>query len=256
VPAAPPFWFAASRAALYIANIQAVANPARLGPLLHTWSLSTEEQFYLLWPLCINGLLRARRVWPVLAIALLAAGTRGTLRYGGSPAANYFSPLCRVDQLLIGCALALGFDGLAKWRGVLQVAGLGFILLLLVMARRIDSLWSPYYFGGMTVVALGTTCLIAALLDPSWWLSAVFAARPLVWIGQRSYGIYLFHFPVFVLLERLRVPHSPRNFVAVTLGRIGITLALAAFSWRFVEIPLMRQRDREDHQLGKSKVHS
>jgi peptidoglycan/LPS O-acetylase OafA/YrhL len=100
----------------------------------------------------------------------------------------------------------------------------------------------------MSAVAIGAACLIAALRDDAWWLSRIFASPPFRWIGQRSYGLYLFHFPIFVFLEQFRVPHSPMNFALVTAARVGFTLLVAAFSWSFLERPLMKAQRAHGQQ--------
>jgi peptidoglycan/LPS O-acetylase OafA/YrhL len=242
VPTAPPFGRAAGVAILYVANIQAVVDPSKLGALLHTWSLATEEQFYLLWPLAVTAVLRIGRPAPVLGVALAAAIARAALFYSGSSLASYFSPLCRIDQLLIGCSLAIAGTRVPFSAKPVRAAALLFLAVLLPLVLRIDNAWAPYYYGVMSVFAIGAACLISALRDDSWWLSQFFSRSPLVWIGQRSYGIYLFHFPIFVLLDQLRVRHSLTNFVFVTIARVGIAFCVAALSWRFVERPLMRTR--------------
>jgi peptidoglycan/LPS O-acetylase OafA/YrhL len=237
----PPFARAAGAALFYVANIQAVVDPTKLGALLHTWSLSTEEQFYLFWPLVATSVLRIGRPVPLLVAAIAAAVARAVLFYFGSPVASYFSPLCRVDQLLIGCSLAVSIGRLPRLVNV-RLAALAFLVALVVLVLRTDTSWAPYYYGGMGVVAIGAACLIAALRDEMWWLSRIFSLSPFVWIGQRSYGIYLLHFPIFVLFDRFRTRHSLMNFALVTIARVGITLCIAGLSWSFVERPFMRTR--------------
>ena len=250
VPPSPPFSRAAASALLYVANIQAVLDPSKLGALLHTWSLSTEEQFYLFWPLAATAVLRTARPSPILLAALIAAIARGVLFYLGSPAASYFSPLCRIDQLLIGCALACCVERLPASGKSVRLVALAFLVALVWLVLRIDNAWPPFYYGGMTVFAVGAALLIAALRDETWWLSRIFSKTPLVWVGQRSYGIYLLHFPIFVLLDQLRTRHSLANFALVTIARLSITIGLAALSWNFVERPLMRVRRSPDAQAA------
>jgi peptidoglycan/LPS O-acetylase OafA/YrhL len=250
VPAAPPFWRAAGAAAFYVANIQAVVDASKLGPLAHTWSLSTEEQFYLLWPLVAPAVLRIGRLSPLLVTAFVAATARAVLFYFGSPAASYFSPVCRVDQLLIGCSLAVAIERLPASAMPVRLAALVFLAALVVLGLRAYVTWAPYYYGAMSGIAIGTACLIAALRDASWWLSRIFSQAPFVWIGQRSYGMYLFHFPIFMFLDQFRTRHSLANFALVTIARVGITVFIAALSWNFVERPFMRTRRSLDEQIA------
>jgi peptidoglycan/LPS O-acetylase OafA/YrhL len=242
VPPAPPFARAAGAALLYVANIQAVVDPSKLGALLHTWSLSTEEQFYLFWPLFASVVLKAGRPAPLLVIALVAAIARAALFYLGSPAASYFSPLCRVDQLLIGCSLAVGIGSVPRASKAVRLAALALLVALVPLVLQTDNAWPPYYYGAMSAVAIGAACLIAALRDGSWWLSRIFSLAPFAWVGKRSYGIYLFHFPIFALLDQFRTRHSLANFAVVTIARFGIAISVAALSWNFVERPLMKAR--------------
>lgn len=222
-----------------------------LGPLSHTWSLSIEEQFYLTWPLALVVMLR-RRVSPVamLCITLSAATassiTRGWLwMIGGDPLRLYNGLDTRADALLIGCALGIAVSyrlvprmmldrGASLWTPALSIL---FLLPLLILAD-----WrAPYlYLGGFTLVAFAVAVLVnSALIEPrASWLG-ILEWRWLVWIGRISYGLYLWHLPVFEVVKNPRWPA-----IAVFFVRIAATFVIAATSYYVIEKPCLRLKNR------------
>jgi peptidoglycan/LPS O-acetylase OafA/YrhL len=225
---------------LYVANwAQAFELVPPLDFLSHAWSLAIEEQFYLVWPLALLLLLRAR-IRPPRAIALLALGIvasallRAHLWHGvGSFPRVFFGSDTRADAPLIGCllGLALAWWGLPiSWTGRLlarataAVASVG----LLALAMRASWLASYMYDGGFTLVAVAAV-ILGALSAPDGILGRVLATSVLVGLGRISYGVYLWHWPVFLALRPEVVGWGA---VPTAILRLTTTLAVAGVSFR------------------------
>lgn len=218
--------------------------------LQHLWSLAVEEQFYLLWPpiLAVGLLLLSPRRMLPLIVALIAASTAlAWVLYDPftDPSRIYYGTDTRGVALLVGVALALAWPaGTARplegrrSRIVLDVVGvlaLGGVFLALFTLGDLDR---RLYQGGFLVVALATAALIAVAAHPSSRLAKVLGVSVLVWIGLRSYAIYLWHWPVIMLTRPNQdVPFDGPALLAL---RIGLIVVLAALSYRFVERPIRR----------------
>ncbi|MCL8209355.1 MAG: acetyltransferase [Actinomycetia bacterium] len=242
-------------AALYVSNwwdiFQRVPYFARFGPpspLGHLWSLAVEEQFYLVWPLLlILGLRRVpQRCWlaaGTLGLAALSAGVMAWLYVpGANPDRVYYGTDTRAFSLLIGAALALVWPSArraaARPRHAGHLAGtLGLLVMVALMAGT--NAYQPWMYPyGMVLLAVATAVAIAALVDPRTVWARVLGCRPLRWIGVRSYGIYLWHYPVIVLTTPLVAQEDPAGPRAAL--QIAATLVLAAASWRWIEDPIRR----------------
>lgn len=233
-------------------------------PLLFVtfWSLAVEEQFYLAWPLLLVVLLavvttRRRRV---LAVSVLAGASALAMAMlvvpGEDPTRVYYGTDTHAFGLMIGAALALAVDGApagrlaseaAAWRRWRTVAGLAGLGLLLVLALRLHDGATFAYRGGILLASLATALVIAALLGPRTPLVAVLEARPMRWLGQRSYGIYLWHWPVVVILAAVLPAAAPDSAASwlVRGSALLLTLLLAGATYRFVEQPVRRLGFRE-----------
>ncbi|MDT9593485.1 acyltransferase family protein [Nocardioides zeae] len=229
-------------------------------PLLqHLWSLAVEEQFYLAWPLLLLGLLavvrRARtRVLVVLAAAAASAGAMAwAYTPGEDPSRLYFGTDTHGFGLLLGAAAALALpllqaEGCAPGSGrgvrlVRRVATdplvvVGAALVVLLAFAQLSGGSAAAYRGGIALVAALTALLLLGLaVRPGGPVRAVLATGPLVWLGERSYGIYLWHWPVMLLLGAA-FPTASTGVVAALTAYL--TLLLAAASWRCVEQPVLR----------------
>ncbi len=217
--------------------------------LEHLWSLSIEEQFYLVFPLLCGFVLmrrsRKRAVGIVLGAALAATVLRLVLYQPGSdPSRVYFGTDTRASGLLLGVALGLFWTpnrlrphSSRPFTSSLDTVALAGAAVLAWYTFAVDEHRPAAFTGGFTAAQLATLALIAVAVYPAPTRAVrVLSARPLRWVGQRSYGIYLIHWPVIVFLSRApgEQPEDPLN-VAVQLGLI---IGLATLSYRIIEQPI------------------
>ncbi len=213
-------------------------------PLAHLWSLAVEEQFYLVWPFVLLLLLKvpaARRIWPVLALAVVSAALP-LLYWDGGEGTNriYFGTDTRAVGMLLGAAAALAWHQRRSrgtgspaatpraWAGLVTVL----VFLLAVGNVPLKSLAGP------AIMAVAAMQVVPYLVDrPRSLLGRGFATPVLVWLGQRSYAIYLWHYLWATWLN----PLSP--WVSIPFG-IAASLLCAVVSWRFVEAPALQYARR------------
>jgi peptidoglycan/LPS O-acetylase OafA/YrhL len=216
-----------------------------LGWLDHTWSLSIEEQFYMLWPAAFLVVGLAKRNRNIVAIGLLSLALAvGLYRWGfwshdAYRAINSFDT--RADTLLIGCAIAFGLPAIGLSTRVLKVAGLVALLGLAVWFVALPSRSYAYLGPGATVVPLlAATVLVAILKGALPVLQRWLAWGPLVYLGRISYGIYIWHYPVFRLwrlgLHGIDIP--------LQLVRVAVAVLLAVASYHLLEARFLRLRGR------------
>jgi peptidoglycan/LPS O-acetylase OafA/YrhL len=243
--AGPVPWRPALFAGLYVSNwTRGLGEP--MGALAHTWSLSIEEQFYLLWPLALGLMLRARwpyrRVAAALALAAAAAALHRSwlwhLRDHPLDLYRIYDGFdTRADALLIGCLTAvLVADGaLASIsQRVLTRANAVGLLLLAVTAQCVRFPDGAMFYGGMTLIAvIGAVLILQILHEPGGRLQALLQSAPLTWLGRRSYGLYLWHYPLFLLTEDWPSPL-----------RVLLALAAASVSFAAIERPALRLKER------------
>ena len=225
-------------------------------PLLkHLWSLSVEEQFYLIWPAFALLLMRSggrplvRRLALVLAIAstvwMAVLSIRNGYPVDADPSRAYFGTDSHSMGLLVGAALATmwrpGRLSTQVPRGAqLIITGIGVTSLAAVIGFYLFvGEFTPWlYRGGFLALAFFTTALIAAVTHPASFLGPALGTGVLRYIGRRSYGIYLWHWPIFMVTRPgIDVEWSePVTFVV----RIALTLVIAELSYRLVEMPIRR----------------
>ncbi len=248
-------------ALLYVANWRMAsdgddyfAQTAAPSLLQHTWSLGIEEQFYLVWPLLLvlllarSGSAVRRARWRVLG--LCAAGVvvssvlLAALHRSPDPARAYYGTDSRGASLLVGAALAvlLGCRSESvvltsrRLRQVLSAAALVAVAWLVWAAGHADGsdLW--LYRGGLLAVAVAVATVLAhVVLVPDGWLAWLLSRRALVLLGLVSYGVYLWHWPVFIAVNAAR---TGRTGVELFALRVLVAVALATFSYLVVERPL------------------
>jgi peptidoglycan/LPS O-acetylase OafA/YrhL len=229
-------------AVLYVANWWDIGHAPNL--LSHTWSLSIEEQFYVLWPLLLWALLavRGRRLALGVALALSVAMLAERVVVTGSPA--YFRLDTRADALLIGCGTAL-LTSLGAFRAIRSatleriavVGGVTLFALIELIAKPAD-----LPFEVPTVIALAAAAVLVGVAGaPQGATARLLSLRPLSWLGQRSYGVYLYHYPIWAGLVMPRLG-ADGPWVLVATG--SLTLVAAALSYRYLERPFLRLKNR------------
>lgn len=260
-------------ALFYVANWHFILNgsnyfaqTAATSPLTHTWSLAIEEQFYLLWPVLVLLVLRTwrsvRTIWWIsvagalgsaLEMALLfRAGTGTTRLYDGTDT--------HAQALLVGTALAAGLALLAErqrqgtpgrrwWRragdggrhrvlvSTLGWAGVGASVLTWGHLGGNSPL---LYQGGFLIAAMSAAGVVtSAVRDPDGWLARALSVRPLRALGRISYGVYLWHYPLFLWIDGQRTALEGYPLLGV---RCAVTLVVASLSYVLVEQPIRRRR--------------
>jgi peptidoglycan/LPS O-acetylase OafA/YrhL len=219
-------------------------------PLDHLWSLAVEEQFYLIWPwLLLAGVFLIRRKpqflpWLALpTLGLAAASTAAMLALyqpGFDPTRIYEGTDTRAAGLLIGAALAMVWPSAKaatasrNWRIGLDVPAFAGLIVILVMIWRVGQ-YSPFlYQGGLVVLAVATAAVLAGAAVPGSVIGLALGWRPLRWLGVRSYGIYLWHYPVIVFTS----PANGTENLLRAAAQTAASILIAALSWRFIEEPI------------------
>ena len=226
-------------------------------PVQHFWSLAIEEQFYLLFPLVavvVVGLLRKRFVLVAAAFAALAAGgfALAAVVAERSSATAYYGTHTRAAEIFTGVAFAAvwttpGFTRVLAARRR-WVAGLGApALAVLVLLAATTSVGSPALFRGITALnALATLAVLTACLVPG-PVAAVLGNRLLVLAGRFSYGAYLYHWLVFLVLAPPRVHLGPGALFGL---RLAVTAALATVSGLVLEEPIRFGRVHQPRRVA------
>jgi peptidoglycan/LPS O-acetylase OafA/YrhL len=245
-------------------------------PLRHLWSLAVEEQFYIVWPLVMFALLKGgtRRIagisrWLVVVALALSAVTAVLVYTGpiGTPEVTpdaywtifgreisifdwaYLGTFSRASGLLLGAAFAMVWRPVAVMRGPLRTKGSLLDVVSLagfaILAALTWWMWlvspeggNPWLFrGGFLLCAVATLMMVAAVTHERAMTSRVLSIPVLVWIGTRSYGLYLYHWPIYQLIRNIAGNHLKfHEFVLAMLATCLITEA----SYRYIETPIRK----------------
>jgi peptidoglycan/LPS O-acetylase OafA/YrhL len=226
------------------------------GPLDHLWSLSVEEQFYIVWPfLLLVGVKLVRErplpsgVRPRLALLTIAGALASAILMAAlyepsfDPSRLYFGTDTRAAGLLFGAALAMVWPSrklnrriAPQARNTLDALGVLGLAVIALMIWRTGELSPFLYRGGFVILSLATVLVLMPLTHPACRLGSVLGAPPLRWVGVRSYGIYLWQTPIIVLTTPQGTQHE-ENLVR-SLLQVAAILAISALSWRFLEEPI------------------
>jgi peptidoglycan/LPS O-acetylase OafA/YrhL len=216
-------------------------------PFRHMWSLGIEEQFYLVFPLLFVGLLavtRGRRtstaVWLGVGAVISALVTAFLFDPAMDPSRVYYGTDTRAQELLIGASAAVLMSRRAeagtmarRAAAIVSVAAIGAILAAFADIRDSDAVM---YRGGFFGFAMICALLIAAMdVAPRGPVTRLLSLPPAVWTGKISYGLYLWHWPVYIALSPARAGLAGNGLLAV---RIAVTFAAAILSYLIIERPI------------------
>lgn len=227
----------------YFSNIAMTAEPTTISmpaELRHLWSLAAEEQFYLVWPVVLCFVLRGR-----VRVALIVVGAGAVLMSarqfqlyadGASWERIGFGIDTRNVSILAGCMLALllALPGRPRLE---KAAWLGPPAAACVVAFFFVDFGRQLFAGPLIVFAICCAMLILGVLDGRSPLARALSLSPIVFVGRLSYSLYLWHFPVFVILE----VNKP-GVVPAAVPAIAITVALALASYYLIEVPFLRRK--------------
>ena len=233
-------------------------------PLLQQlWSLAVEEQFYLLWPLALLLLLRisqnnrSRLFIATLMLCVLSSVWMAALYSPDvDPLRIYYGTDTRAAGFLVGAMLAMIWSptpgsrpGGSRHFELLGWAGL---LALMVLYNQLNEFKPFLYRGGILVTALASALLIVGASTPATGISRLLELPPLRWIGSRSYSIYLWHWPVFMLTRPgfdIQIPEAWTR-----IGQVALTFLLAELSYRWIETPVRQHGFRASFHTLQSTL--
>ena len=224
-------------------------------PLLfkNFWSLAIEEQFYLFWPLIFVGVIAGMKSWRSRlgvsgTLAIASAVLMAVLYNASNTTRLYYGTDTHMFGLALGICLAFIWAdprstvlGNAGWRKHSDLAGFVALgVLLVLMVAMSDSGWVAY-IGGMFLASLITVVILASIIAPNSLLARLGETRVLRWIGTRSYGLYLWHWPILILAGVLfPVAHGSMQYNLRSITAVVVTGIICELSYRFVETPIRK----------------
>jgi peptidoglycan/LPS O-acetylase OafA/YrhL len=248
-------------AATFSSNWLAIANGssyfAGTTPELfrNLWSLAVEEQFYLVWPFVVMLVVLVRWRWARFAIFIALAGASAAAMFllyspGVDPTRVYYGTDTHSFGLALGAALAIATAGMRthplEWprfaRRLFQYLGGLAIVALVTTAVLLPTDAALTFRGGLPLVAVLSALAILGAIVPGGPLGRILDAKPVRWVGVRSYGIYLWHWPVLILLTAAEPDwqDSAGTLWLLRIVTVAITVGAATLSYRFVERPIRR----------------
>lgn len=239
-----------------------IINGTANANLAHLWSLSVEEHFYFIWPLLMYFFflrLPVKKIFFNLSIIILLVWFFRIYVYNHNPTPiefyhnrlkidAYQFTFCKIDSILLGAMISFFYfkkedDKFIPNKGGIKHFLFGLLILLLILiSLTIDEKGALMKHGIFVLTNIVCVSLIIFALNYHDYF--LLSNNFMCWFGTRSYGIYLYHFPVFLLLEKLRINHNTPNLLMVTALRLGISLVLAEISYRFMETPILRLKEK------------
>ncbi|KZE06331.1 acyltransferase family protein (plasmid) [Bacillus mycoides] len=224
---------------------------SQLSPLNHFWSLAVEEQFYVVWPFVISlgfyYIKKQSRMILFICLGAIASALAMAILYepGTDPSRIYYGTDTRAFSLLIGAALALIWPSsrlaskiIPQARLILDIIGGVALIIILTMFWKTNQYEPFLYRGGMVLLSIATALLVANLAHPASRIAQFLRFRPLRWMGVRSYGIYLWHYPI-ITLTTPKVNTGEFSFTRAILQFLLIII-VAQISWKFIENPIRK----------------
>lgn len=236
-------------------------------PWTHLWSLSIEGQFYLIWPIILLILLRCnfkyKNICVGIATTAVISGILMALLYrtGQDPSRVYYGTDTRLFSILFGVGLAFVWPStkLKKElkihnRVVLDAIGIISLILIILMFFNMNGETAFMYRGGMFIFSIFSMLLVAAVAHPGADLNRLLTNKLFTWLGKRSYGIYIYQYPVMVFYEsRVNVGNHP--LMSATI-EIALILIISELSYRFVEKPLRRFKFKNTFKVLKARLQN
>lgn len=232
-------------------------------PFTHLWSLSIEGQFYLFWPLILVVLLyvfhqRKTIFYLVIGLAVISALAMAVLYDPANTNRVYYGTDTRMFAILLGVGLAfmwpatkLKTDLPDKARHALNAAGIASLLLIILLFFKLSGESGFTYRGGMFLFTLLSTVLVATVAHPAGVMNQVLTNRLFDWVGKRSYGIYLYQFPIMIFYEA-KVTNIAAHPLMNALIETVLILVVSDLSYRYLESPTRHYHYRQLPQLIKA----
>lgn len=221
-------------------------------PLKHLWSLAIEEQFYLVFPIVLLSLLsfirRLKSIRIIFLILLVISMIAMMVLYvpNENVARVYFGTDTRIQTLLMGVLLALvwpPFQLKAKvnrqMRTMIDTAGVVGLAILFICFKFVSETNSILYYGGFFLISTVTLLVIASSVHPSGYFAKFLGNKVFTFIGSRSYSLYLWHYPIIVLIHHQFVQGQIPPLVYVV--EILLMVLMAEFSYKFIEQPFRKE---------------
>ncbi|MGS3994063.1 acyltransferase family protein [Staphylococcus pseudintermedius] len=221
-------------------------------PLKHLWSLAIEEQFYLVFPIVLLSLLsfirRLKSIRTIFLILLVISMIAMMVLYvpNENVARVYFGTDTRIQTLLMGVLLALvwpPFQLKAKvnrqMRTMIDTAGVVGLAILFICFKFVSETNSILYYGGFFLISTVTLLVIASSVHPSGYFAKFLGNKVFTFIGSRSYSLYLWHYPIIVLIHHQFVQGQIPPLVYVV--EILLMVLMAEFSYKFIEQPFRKE---------------